>query len=335
MRIDDQNRAAKYQKDAAAEQRLQRINRLLAPVNADLVAPFTEPELPVLFIVGAPGSGTTLLAQALAVSGGLAYINNFVARFWQAPALAAQIDLALGLQRQSRPVDFQSTFGVTEHWSGPHEFGYFWERWFTFDQTHKVGAEPLARIDGAALQRELAALESVYAKPLFFKNLTCGLQIEFLATTLPTAVFVLCRRQPVYNAQSLLLARRERMGDDRLWFSLRPQEYPRLCRLPPCDQVAGQVHYTLREIERALRTLPAERHVAVAYEDLTADPRAAMAKLSASLPLARTAGPWQVTQLPAAFPSANTRRVEVAEFQQLQDAWRRLSAAAPEPGAES
>ena len=221
-------RTSKYRKSVKQELYLKRMNSLLSGFEEQLISKFNKPRLPTIFIVGVPRSGSTLLGQIMAQTGAFSCISNFVARFWMAPYLGMLIEQALDVQKRESQQAFHSSFGTTEGWAGPHEFGYFWSRWFEFDEVHKLSPKEVAKINRSELCKEIAALESIYKKPLFFKNLTCGLQITFLAELLEKSFFVLCRRHTLYNMQSLLLARQEIFGDKEYWWSLRPKEYFKL-----------------------------------------------------------------------------------------------------------
>lgn len=275
------SRKDKYKKDADQERRLQQMNQMLEQFE-DQVAPRPDtPKHPLLFIVGCPRSGTTLLAQLLASSGLFAYVSNFVARFWLAPWLGASIGQALGLARLSSPSNLQSTFGQTTGWTEPHEFGYFWDRWFEFGETAKLSEAQLAKIDRTKMKRTFAALQAAYDRPMFFKNQNkYSLQIEFLAELFDNAYFVLLERYPLYQTQSVLLARAEFCGDINQWWTMRPKEYPILKELSPYEQIAGQTYYLSKDIWASLKRLSADRYLVLPYEDLCASPRDAVIQVA-------------------------------------------------------
>jgi hypothetical protein len=322
--IREPERTPKFRKDEKQEQRLFHINALLAPIEEKLIGSFKRPNLPVVFIVGVPRSGSTLLAQLLAQCGGLTYVSNFVARFWMAPYMGMLIEQALGLRQEGLHQQFTSRYGVTEDWMGPHEFGYFWSRWFRFGESHKLDEEALANIDQNNLGRELAALESVYEEPLLFKNLTCGMQIPFLANLLENAIFILCRRNLLYNMQSILMAREKVLGDKRHWFSLRPKEYPYLHSLSPYEQIAGQIYYALHEIETASMPLEPKRFIQVRYELMCSQPRTEVSKIIEAVERLGAKMTWDPLAIPEKFESTNIQHVSNEEFRRIRDAAERI-----------
>lgn len=334
VRIDDERRLARYRKDPRQEERLGELNALLAPLETELTRELAAPRRAVVFIVGVPRSGTTLMAQALAGTRAFAYPSNFVARFWRAPLVGAKIERALGIldtavRDTASAGSFRSTFGVTRGWHEPHEFGYFWERWFVFRESHHVSGPDLAAIDRDGLRSEVAALEGVYEQPLFFKNLVCGLQIPFLAEVFPTAVFIHCRRDPLYLAQSLLLGRRERHGSSEHWFSLRPKEYTELARLPVPEQIAGQIRCSLEAIRGGLDALGPERSLEVGYEAFCEDPRRQLERVFELLARRGESLTWDRDTVPESFEAANRRRLPDHELAELERAMMAGDGAGP------
>jgi len=317
-------RTSEYRKDPEQEQRLKKLNELLAPLEERLVVcSFSKPQLPIVFIVGVPRSGSTLLVQILAKAGVFSYVSNFVARFWKAPYVGMLIEDVLDIRRSQRERSFVSRFGVAEGWTGPHEFGYFWSRWFHFGETHKLGVQELAEIDRDLLQKELAALESVYNKSLLFKNMTCGLQIPFLAELFEKSIFVLCCRRPLYNMQSLLLAREKILGSKHYWWSLRPKEYPELLSLSPYEQVAGQMYYILKDIKTSFSSLSPGRFLQIRYDDLCSQPRAEVSRVIKAVRQMGTIVDWKLDAIPEQFKSTDTQRVSDEEFRELREAAKR------------
>lgn len=312
-------RTPEYRKDPEQEERLKYLNTHFASLEKQLISDFDRPQLPIVFIVGAPRSGSTLLSQTLAQTGSFSYVTNFVARFWMAPYVGMLIEEALNIRKLECDRSFVSKFGVTEGWVGPHEFGYFWSRWFRFGETHQLDDQELEEIDLDTLRQELAALESVYNQPLCFKYLPCGLHIPFLVERFENSVFVLCRRQPVYNMQSLLLARSKILGDEGHWWSLRPKEYPALLSASPYEQIAGQIYYTLKEIETSFSSLSPERFLHILYDDLCSQPRVEVNRVVEAVRHIGVEIDWNADIIPERFESTDVKRINDEEFQKLHE----------------
>jgi hypothetical protein len=250
------------------------------------------------------------------------YINNVAARFWMAPYLGARLALQLQDFRRVPAVAFSSDLGVTPEYEGPHEFGYFWRRWFEYGDTHELSKTQIEAINTTHLLQELAAIENVFDRPLLFKNASAlSLQVGYLATAIPQAVFVHCRRDPAFVSQSLLLSRLKYYGVKEAWFSVKPKEYIWLKERPYAEQIAGQVFFTRRRIERAFTSLDAARHLTIDYETLCQAPETQMERVANMVVRTGYELPHRDFSLPALL-STNEKLIDAGEFRRLKKACR-------------
>jgi len=309
-----------YFKDAHVESILAEVNDTLAPLEERLVAGFSQPKYPVIMIAGPPRSGTTLVMQSLAAYFEVGYVSNLMARFWQAPYIGALLFQELRRRKAPRTSDFSSELGATYGYEGPHEFGFFWQRWFPYSETHQTLPEDLRNIDFELFRRELAAMESVVVAPLAFKNpIVFSLNMGVLAEVLPNAVFIICQRDPLYIAQSLLLSRLKAHGSKDAWFSIKPREYPQLKDLPYPEQIAGQIYYTERRIQEALANIPSSRYITVEYLELCKDPARELERIQE---LVEQNGGRLISTgyTPEPFEPTDVQRLEDEEFRRLSEA---------------
>lgn len=228
-----------------------------------------SPLLPVIFITGLPRSGTTPLAQLIIHRFRVGYMSNLIARFWAAPeagiALVREISQDAGRITSS----LDSHYGFTKGYEGHHEFGYFWRHWFDFEETHFLDHEAQAKVDINNLKKTLSAMENEWERPLFFKNTAAlPLQTAFLADILPTSIFIHIKRDPLAVASSLLKGRKKYMGDANRWFSIKPKEYTSLKKKSIPEQIAGQVYYTQKEINRQIALVPDKRKINLEFTNL-------------------------------------------------------------------
>src|SRR5699024_10587460 len=146
--------------DGEIEAILRLLNDTLADDEADLTHEYNKPKYPVLFIVGNARSGTTLLYQWLASTGLFAYPSNIISRFYNAPYIVALIHKMFidydkfGELSGDRKLSFNSTLGKTKGPASPHEFWYFWRRFFEFEDIQKLNDQQLANIGGKTFVRE-------------------------------------------------------------------------------------------------------------------------------------------------------------------------------------
>lgn len=329
------------ERNQALEGLISELAELLAPAEAAALERAPRTPYPVLFIVGAPRSGATLLMQWLASSGLVGYPTNLLARFAHAPAIGARIqrllfDRRFALREELADLapatpGFESDFGNTRGALAPNEFEAFWHRFLPTRVAEPLGART-ADVDSAGLRRAFAAIAGVEERPFAAKAFPLQYDLEYFARALPEALFVHVLRDGVANARSLLDARKQLMGSTERWYSARPPEYRDLVALPPADQVAGQVFHTNRHIVAALAKLPSERSLSIAYEALCAAPAKVDTALRERLTehaetLGRSLGPWAERAYtgPVAFTLRDRARAKGTEAEAVPDAWRRLT----------
>jgi hypothetical protein len=306
----------------SARQGLVLLNQLLADSAAAAASALARKPRPILFIVGSPRTGTTLLSQLLANTGVFSYVNNVVARFWQAPVMGALLDQSLGISaKEPADTSYESYFGATTGWAGPHEFGYFWRRYLAGSESDQLSPEELLQVDADSLRRDIYALQDVYGLPLVFKNLRCTLHIPFLAQTFPEAIFALVRRDAAHTAQSVLKMRWQKGRDLDRWESIRPAEYRWLRERPVLEQVAGQVHYIEQAALKSLEKLPERCQRIIWYQDLCDDPRAIVRDLLTLTSACPDADVESVAcRVPSRFEMHTEQWLSDEDFQKLQEA---------------
>lgn len=291
--MSEYSRTRDFQRSAVQESLLRDVNDLLAEAERRITQHFARPTKPLIFIVGAPRSGTTLMLQWLAASGRFAYPTNLLARFFKAPYIGIRIQQLLTdatldyrgelFELTGTAIEWVSDAGKTHGALQPHEFFYFWRRFFPIDQAQKLTAEQLEASDPDGFVQGWGLIEGALGKPVAAKGILLQYDVDLVAEWLPRAVFVYTRRDPFFNVQSLLESRERVFGTREAWFSVRPPEYDWLRNEDPYTQVAGQVLFTNRAIEDALDRLPPNRAVRVDYEDFCRRPRHVWERLGEAL----------------------------------------------------
>lgn len=280
-------RALPFRKGDADEAFLAALNDALAGcVLPPPEYPASVAQLPLVYIVGAPRSGTTLLSQLASRFLPLGYIDNVVARFWRRPSVGIRLSrIVLGPDAR-RSIKFESRHGTTSGAAGPHEFGYFWRHWLPLDQapTHHLAPEMLARVDESGLKSALEdEILASFGRGVVFKNVICGFHAPFLSRLHPASLFVHVIRDDYDTAASILRSRVERYGSYDRWWSLKPSTYP----FPgvsgdPAAEVAQQVLDCRRETAASLAS-PGVSSIALRYADVCSDPLAALEAICAAL----------------------------------------------------
>lgn len=269
-----------YQKDADGEDLLRILNDSLAAAHDQQLLDLPD-EHATIHVIGAPRSGTTLAMQIIAASLDVGYINNLIASFWRAPAFGVR--LSEKLLPGVRPTAFASDYGRTPGIGEPHEFGYFWS--YLLDYAEMVEKSPAAedQINWRRLQQQLTGIAHAFGKPVLFKSFLLAWHVRKFQQVSPKSLLVWIRRDPVDNALSLLKAREAQLGSIDKWISMQPAEYAWLRHESPAMQVAGQVYFIERAIERQLAKADANRMVVVSYRDLCEQPQQLVDEINSHL----------------------------------------------------
>ncbi|MEW5834106.1 MAG: sulfotransferase [Pseudomonadota bacterium] len=275
----DPRREIAFTRNEALEELLTELNSAMGNAERTLELP-VAPSLPVIFVVGPPRSGTTLVTQWLAASGRLAWPTNLLSRFYAAPYLGARIQQLLTDPRfnyrnellgEHSVASFDSDLGKTRGLLQPNEFWYFWRRFFPLRWPEPLSAEQVAEVDGCGFVAGLAAIEAAFGKPFAAKAMLLQYNLTLLAELLPTSIFLHVHRDPVDNGLSILRARERFWGTNTHWYSARPPGTEDLLDRDPFEQVAGQILFTHRSIDAELRALPAYRTLRIDYESFCRD----------------------------------------------------------------
>jgi hypothetical protein len=290
------------------------VNRLLDRLERAMVPREVTFDRQLVFIVGVPRSGTTLLTQALLTRFRFAYLSNFHCRFSGAPLLADRWLRRPATIRGAGP--FESRYGATRGPAGPSECGEFWYRWFPREpQWASLTPAQAARL--WSLRSVLAEFQERWSAPLLLKNLVNTVRLEALGQLLPEAVFVVCRRERLATAASILVGRRASRAPHR-WWSVQPRGYREWLDLPIEAQVARQVVALEQEIERRMGTLGPERFHRVSYEEFCSDPRAELDRIRRFLE--GRGRPLEVRgEVPAHFPAPKPPTLLPEEVDRLRN----------------
>jgi hypothetical protein len=294
------------------------LDRLLARFEARRLRAAGPPTKPLVLIVGAPRSGTTLLYQVLAHYLPVTYPTNLSALFPRAPITASRL-----FRPRATAVTTHSYYGNTAGLGGPNDGFHLWNRWLGADRYRAV--ETLTGAAADAMRRFFGAWTAAFGRPFLNKNNRNADCIALLGRALPEARFVVVRRDPVYVAQSLLIARQQIQGDkSRKWGLRSLDQEADQGPLGYVDSVCLQIADIERRMAEGCRTLAPERVVPVQYERFCEQPAAAIAAIAE-----RTLGAGIETggidrELDLRGRSTNQRRISVEEFEHIGRSLARL-----------
>lgn len=269
-------RTSSFIKDPDDEAFISVLNQILveAPLPYRHSCQFDPSLLPIIYIVGAPRSGTTILSQLISRYLPVGYINNIIARFWRCPSVGIRLSKILLGDKGRNSISFESSYGYTNNVAGPHEFGYFWRHWLPIDNSpsHHLDAHSLSQIDVAAFRNALQIeILREFDSPVVFKNIICGFHAKFLCNLHPRSLFVNIERDLHDTCSSILSARMARYGSYSAWWSIKPSSF---IKKPDnvVDQVVLQVLDTRREFSEELKdvTCPV---IHIDYRSLCENPK--------------------------------------------------------------
>ncbi|MBK8226873.1 MAG: sulfotransferase [Flavobacteriales bacterium] len=279
-----QRRTTEHARNAGLEQLLAELNAVLGGAESGMHELPAEPAHPIILVVAAPRSGTTLFMQWLAGTGQVCYPSNLLSRFYAAPYLGARIQQLIADPRfnfkdeladaSSYTIPFTSLLGKTKGLLQPNEFWYFWRRFIPNMEPEWITPEQEALIDTVGFRRGIAHIQCAFDKPFAAKGLILQYNLTALHRMLGKVLFVHIAREPWRAAHSLLRARMTYYGDEGAWYSAKPPEYEVLKECEPAEQVAGQVICTQAAIERQFAELPDACHLTVGFDAFRNDPAA-------------------------------------------------------------
>jgi len=235
---------------------------------------------PPIFIIGAPRTGSTILYQVMTNCWDIGYINNLECSLHEIIMAASKFSKIIFKNKSHN--SFTAIHGGTDGLNSPSECGAFWYRWFPINR-HFVDQGELTLEQQSDMRKVVGGLTAVKEKPLLFKNMNCGQRIRAFSKIFPDAIFLYCRRDPLFVAQSLLKVRQERYGDFNKWWSIMPKEYPKIHTLDPFEQVVAQIYFIEEQIKNDLMNLYSDRYMAVSYEKFCQNPTGQLEKVRSFL----------------------------------------------------
>lgn len=266
---------------------------------------------PLVFVCGPPRSGTTLTEQVLLNNLPLAYFNNLTSWFPRSPLTAMNL---FGRWLPKRSVDYKAFYGKTRYLSGPNDALYLWDRWVGKNRD-KVPDNLLPGAD-VEIQQFFTAAMDLFQSPVLNKNNRLNTYAHLLANDLPNAVFICLRRDPLMQAQSLLIARKEIIGSVDQPYGIDSDERPHNSDGDYLDDICQQVLYYEQAATQQQKLIGEKRFWIIDYEAFCLDPQQLVRRVAAEV-LQCTVNEEQLLSL-APFRISNKVRIAEDEFAALQ-----------------
>ena len=267
-------------------------NKFLIKIDELLYGRFknTEKNVPVIFIIGPPRSGTTLLYQTIIDKFEVFYPTNILWKYYRLfPFLSPALFKLSKISSPPGPLrNYESFYGRTKGKYGPSEFGEFWYKFFARNVINPdlcvdfdyVSTKFINQKVLNLLKDEINYIYSIYKKPIVFKNVYNTVRVHGLIKALPKSVFIATWRNPLYLSASIFNARIKKYGDEKCWMSVAPKEIENIYTLPVWDQIMLQIYYIYKQILEYIKEYGSNRFFIVTYEELTKNPEETLGSIN-------------------------------------------------------
>ncbi len=274
------------------------------------------PQRPLIFVCGAPRTGTTLTTQVLIHHLPVTYINNITSIFSRAPITAS---LALCKPVHNRAIGFNSYYGKSNGFAAPNDALYLWDRWFGKDRS--VIPTKLGHEEQQAMIQFFAAYEEAFERPLVTKNNNLNTYAALVADLLENAYFICMTREPIYHAQALLRARRDIHGDESLAYGIKQPSGGEPESV--VEDVCRQTLFHAQMIQEQQARIGSKRFWIVPYEEFCAAPDALVQRVAEEILGEQIDSAALRENLPP-FQHTNRVNIEPQLFAQLQQTLSQL-----------
>ncbi|MDZ7735376.1 MAG: sulfotransferase [Gammaproteobacteria bacterium] len=257
-----------------------------------------------IFLIGAPRSGSTAFIQAAYRCLQLSYISNLMALLPRCMVRITRIypNAATGYKGHIMPGEFGYIPGLFS----PNEAGEIMRFWFDGDRTES---------EFVKINLTINVITAITGNPVFLKNQTNTLRAQKIKEILPGCRFLYLYRDPIYTAQSILLARRKLGNNDMEWWSVKPPGYEKILQRDIYYQVVWQVLQLNSLCERVISN-SGEHGLTIRYEHFCAEPVTIMKNLASRFSLdLRQDHPSSLN-----LSSANSIKLSDAEWAKLRNA---------------
>jgi hypothetical protein len=256
--------------------------------------------VPSIFILGSPRTGSTLLYQLICRHFSTVYITNHTNdNYAETPSVGVALDHTLFPDPN---ITLESSYGKTKRPFEPSEGSAIFAHWFGGEHPSQLKSARVLPGRRQHFQRSLQTIFAISNRPLVTKNAWNVFRIQELATTLKSAIFIWIRRDIAKSALSDLEARYRRGGPE-IWNSATTSNYQEIQKLPYWEQVVEQQYWYNKTISEDLEKFARGRFCEVWYEDLTSQPKDTIDNLFSFL----TARYSTVTKRHSSIPAIESR----------------------------
>ena len=225
----------------------------------------------MIFILGSPRTGSTLIYQIIINTHNLCYFNNLTNKyFYKHPFIST-----FASQLISTNANFKSEYGKTKGLFAPSEGSKIFANWFGKQNHLTPDKERLILSTFKNINRFIK-------NPIVTKNAWNCFRIETLTKLFPKCKFIWIRRDIVQSAISDLKSRYIR-GGPYVWNSAPTHDCMKIIKLPYWEQVVEQQYSYNKTIENDLKKYCPDNYIELWYENLCNDLDGQLSDISAFL----------------------------------------------------
>ena len=151
---------------------------------------------------------------------------------------------------------------------GPNDAIYFWDRWTGRKRNHVIKSITEEKLN--EMKGFFDAVENYSGLPLVNKSNHLITFANIVADKLPNSVFIYVERDPVYLAQSHLLARRFMHGDETIAYGTSFGDEDNM--EDPIASICHQIHQYDRVKEEQQKLIGTDRFQVISYEKFCRQP---------------------------------------------------------------
>ncbi|KAA3646368.1 MAG: sulfotransferase [Chloroflexi bacterium] len=222
-------------------------------------------DMPLLFILGSPRTGSTLIYQILVNSIRAFFFSNFVENhFANHPVIGVALEQTLN---PHEPVSYESAFGKTKGLWEPSEASKIFRNWFGGEHPSQLNSCDVISSKETHLIATMQCIYALTGNVIITKNAWNCFRIKAIKDLFPRAHFLWIRRDLGFSALSDLQARYFR-GNPEIWNSATTANYREIQTLPYWEQVVEQQYEYNQSIATDLKKFAGNQFLEIWYEDL-------------------------------------------------------------------
>lgn len=265
--------------------------------------------LPLIFIVGAPRSGTTIVSQVLASYLDVSFFSNLTTFFPRSP-----ITIQKHFEKSfiSRSYNFNSYYGQTYGLLGINDGFHIWNRWLGVDRY-----KPLLHLDDVVsndCSNFFNAWLSIIDKPFLNKNNRLTFCCKLLSEILPNAYFINVSRDPLAVVKSIVKAREHIQGSKKFGWGLGAQDQNSDDPLGYINDICKQLNEININWDNQKTQISPDKVIEIKYEEFCQNPYEHILNVVNKIPYLMLRDSLAIKQLKP-FKVSNSRKLETCELE--------------------